>query len=219
MYWRLSDTVTFCVASDRILFLDVQRDRYFALPPIHEEAFLAWLGPSGRVLPGPCRDLLRDCGLLDSDRSGEPVATPCQVVAPTTVDAEPLPPQPIRPAAMVGVGRAVLSAWHDVRSRPLGAILARRLSKNAFSEPAGTAREPKVAEFRTIRPLIPVPRVCLHDCLALLDWLGPERRQAQLVFGVSAYPFAAHCWVQVDGAVLDDHPDSPSRFQPILHFP
>jgi hypothetical protein len=52
-----------------------------------------------------------------------------------------------------------------------------------------------------------------------MDWLGADRALAQLTFGVAAYPFAAHSWIQADGCRIDDHPESPSRFQPILQLP
>ncbi len=220
MYWRLSETVTACVASDRILFLDVGRDRYFALPSGYNEPFLSWLTEwQDEDLARRCRTILADLKIISSEAARAVVPTACTVERPQPVDAEPLPPSRIRAGALVTVGKAVLSAWHDVRSKPLGAVLARRLSEARFASSAPGDMRSRLAEFRSVRPFIPVRRICLHDCLALVDWLGPARAGAQLVFGVSAYPFAAHCWVQANGVVLDDHPESPSRFQPILHFP
>jgi hypothetical protein len=40
----------------------------------------------------------------------------------------------------------------------------------------------------------------------------------QLVFGVTAYPFGAHCWVQTRHALLGDPPDTIGRYAPILHL-
>jgi hypothetical protein len=37
-----------------------------------------------------------------------------------------------------------------------------------------------------------------------------------LVFGVSADPFAAHCWVQLDDIVLTGDLDTARQFTPIL---
>ena len=220
MYWRLSATLTACVASDRILFLDVGRDRYFALPPLENEAILAWLsGPSQGALPDHCRTILSDLGIMDAKTAQELVATPCEVAKPEPLDSTPLPRSPIRLSVLCGVALTVWSAWRDVRSRQLATVLARRLPKRQCVDPADVDLQSKLADFRSMRPLIPVPRVCLHDCLALMDWLGPARDRAELVFGVSAYPFAAHSWVQADGQVIDDHPESASRFEPILRLP
>jgi hypothetical protein len=120
---------------------------------------------------------------------------------------------------LVSITRAVKSASKDVRTKPLSRILAERLPVATESSRPVAELFRQLAIFRSARPLIPVPRICLHDCLALADWLGPSFRGASLVFGVSAVPFAAHCWLQKDGVVLDDHPESPSRYRPILHLP
>ena len=38
------------------------------------------------------------------------------------------------------------------------------------------------------------------------------------MFGVTAYPFGAHCWVQTREALLGDEPDTIGRYAPILHL-
>ncbi len=220
LYWRLSPSVTACIAADRVLLLDVARDRYFALPPALNNSLRTWLEQIGEGrLPD---DLHRALGELGVIPAGDPVpaaAQPCPVVRSRPIDSAPLPATRLRPRAVWQVAHAVRSAAKDVRQRRLGSILTKRFDPTRERLGGHGDLRSKLAEFRAIRPLIPVPRVCLHDCLALLDWLGPARGGAQLVLGVSAYPFAAHCWVQQDGELLDDHPESPSRFEPILHFP
>ena len=57
---------------------------------------------------------------------------------------------------------------------------------------------------------------CLTDSLALASFLSRRSVSWQLVFGVKLDPFAAHCWLQDDGAVLNDAADSVSTFTPIL---
>lgn len=220
IYWRLSDTVTASIAAGRVLFLDVGRDRYFALPPTANAAFAAWLeGDRGEKPPRDCRDMLIGTGIAGPERAGQVRALPQEVAMPAPLDADLLAQARVGTRILLGVGRAVVQAWRDVRSRPLAAILARRLPPRiAGGSPTGRGRGACLAQFRAARPLVPVARACLHDCLALVDWLGRSGHRAELVFGVAAYPFAAHCWVQAGGRVLDDHPESPSRFAPILHF-
>lgn len=219
MYWRLADTVTACVACDQVIVLDVARDRYFAVPPASNGAFLTWLTSSDAGAPPvACQAVLAGLGLggMGEDEL-RPIA--CPVAMPVPLDARELAAPALGAAALFGVGRAVLSAWRDVRSKPLAAVLSRRLKRHRCSGHANEdVAERRLAEFRAARPLIPIPRVCLHDCLALLDWLGKAGVSPELVLGVTAYPFAAHSWVQAGGRVLDDHPESASRFQPILHF-
>jgi len=220
MYWRLTDSVTACIAAGRVIFLDLARDRYFALPDALNEPFASWLtGPTASDLPMALRMALVELAIVSAVRAGHLAPTPCHVGMPVALDAEKLAPAPITFRNLVGVAAAVVTAWRDVRSKPLASILGRRLPPADFAAPINRADKlARVAAFRSIRPFIPVPRVCLHDCLALLEWLGPSRAGTQLVFGVSAYPFAAHCWVQSGGRVIDDHPESVSRFEPILHF-
>lgn len=216
-YWKLGRSVTACLSSNRILFLDLASDRYLALPTGLNHAFLTWMHKPEHPPPGPCCRLLEALGLAGGESA--PVPSGCSVPAVIPVDSPSLPQQRVSGRDLVSITRAVKSASKDVRTKPLSRILAERL-------PAPTGNSSPVPElfcqlaiFRSARPLIPVPRICLHDCLALADWLGPSFRGASLVFGVSAVPFAAHCWLQKDGVVLDDHPESPSRYRPILHLP
>lgn len=213
MYWRLSAAVTACVAADRILFLDVAKDRYFALPPSLSESFLTWLEAPQTELPESCAAALAGFGTAGLRPSR------CTVPSPLPLDSKALARHSVSARDLVSVGRCVVSAYREVRSQPLAAVLARRFpASRPKGAPVGDL-EARLATFRSARPWIPVPRVCLHDALALMDWLGASAGGVTLVFGVSTYPFAAHSWVQTDRMVLDDHPESPSRFQPILHLP
>jgi hypothetical protein len=218
-YWQVGDSLTACFATDRILFLDVKRDRYLALPPGDTQMLLACLQQAdGGDLPEPCREMLARLGLVDARaRTGLRVAART-VTRPEAIDSEWPPRTALTPSILFNVARAVIPAAREIRTRPLELVLRRRMDADAASPPLRN-RGQRVAEFHSARPFIPVPRVCLHDSLALFEWLGGVRGGTELVFGVSAQPFAAHCWVQADGLVLDDHPDNPSRFQPILHFP
>ena len=218
IYWRLTETVTTCVASGRVLFLDVARDRYLALPPAHEPIFIEWLLAHDAPPPEQCCESLVALNISERTTVGSIRPIECRVAMPAPLDAEALPPVRVSPMALIGVGRSVFSAWRDVRSRRLGSVLARSFPPMPGGAPSCDDVRARLAVYRSARPLIPVPRVCLHDCLALIDWLGPRTGGIELVLGVSPYPFSAHSWVQADGRVIDDHPQSPSRFQPILHF-
>lgn len=221
MYWRLGESMTACIASGQVVVLDVARDRYFALPPSANDAFASWLTqPDTGAPPATCRRILAEMMALDQNELDGLRPVPCRVAMPDTLDAAPLPAPVMSSRNLVGVGRAVVSAWRDVRTKPLALVLGRRLAPGRDEQAAAAdgSVPTRLAEFRAVRPLIPVPRVCLHDCLALIDWLGPASVPVQLVFGVTAFPFAAHSWVQAGGRVVDDHPESASRFQPILHF-
>lgn len=169
-------------------------------------------------MPPHCRDLLVRFGIVEAGAAATLMATPRTVTRPEAFDSERSPPVPIGARLLWQVGRTVISASREIRAQPLELVLRRRLSAGQ-ADGGAPNRAARVAQFHSVRPFIPVPRVCLHDCLALIEWLGGARGGVELVLGVSAHPFAAHSWVQADGVVVDDHPDNPSRFQPILHFP
>lgn len=218
VYWRLSPSLTACRSADRLIFLDVAADRYRALPAALTKDTVAWLEAPARRAPTMCRRTLSELGFDPSEREGK-FPEPRRLRMASPIDARPLPASRWSVRDLLSVARAVRRAARDVRSRPLAQVLAQRLMRR----PKGALPSPdlmrRLAIFRTHRPLVPVPRVCLRDCLALLNWLGADGAGITLVFGVSAYPFTAHCWLQSGEEQVDDHPESPSRFAPILHFP
>jgi hypothetical protein len=73
-----------------------------------------------------------------------------------------------------------------------------------------------VADFLETRRLVPFPRVCLHDSLAMKAYLRRRGVASSLVFGVALNPFSAHCWLQIGSTVLNDTLDRAVRHTPIL---
>ncbi len=218
MYWRLTDSLTACIAAERVILLDVHRDRYSALPDALNALLAGWLADLPAPLPRTLRLALVELDIIRPD-SAPLMAEACAVQMPSTLDADVSVPSRLGFAQLIHIAAVVRRAVRDVRDRPLGATLAQRLCPSMFAAPINALeRKARTAVFQSARPFVPVPRICLHDCLALLDWLGPSRSGCELVFGVSAFPFSAHSWIQADGCVLDDHPESVSRFEPILHF-
>lgn len=57
---------------------------------------------------------------------------------------------------------------------------------------------------------------CLHDSLALVNFLASESVSATWVIGVRTDPFAAHAWVQTGDLVLNDQHEHVRRFRPIV---
>lgn len=60
------------------------------------------------------------------------------------------------------------------------------------------------SKFAAARIWAPAAYVCLFDSLALSRFLIGRGVRSDLVVGVRSRPFSAHCWVEVDGAILDD---------------
>ena len=57
---------------------------------------------------------------------------------------------------------------------------------------------------------------CLHDSLALLEFLARHGIFPDWVFGVRARPFVSHCWVQYEDMVCNDTVEHVSGYIPIM---
>jgi hypothetical protein len=112
----------------------------------------------------------------------------------------------------------LLRIHRSLRTAPFEEILeARRRNKPAGSVDLARLRE-LAGVFRAARCLVPIKPRCLPDSLALRDWLAARAGAPEMVFGVKLHPFAAHCWVQWQGTVLNDAPDRVREFVPVFVF-
>jgi hypothetical protein len=57
---------------------------------------------------------------------------------------------------------------------------------------------------------------CLHDSLALLEFLARYGIFPDWVFAVRARPFVAHCWVQYQDVVFNDTAEHVGGYTPIM---
>lgn len=72
------------------------------------------------------------------------------------------------------------------------------------------------AAFQRLRLFYPRSYLCLFDSLALIHFLARFQVFPDWVFGVTADPFEAHCWVQAGNLVLNDTVARVSGFTPIM---
>jgi hypothetical protein len=206
--------VSFCRTSGRHLFLDVRRDRYFALDESAEQAFAAVV--SGRSAPDPALAPLVADGLL-IETPGEDRPMPCE--------APPLPRASLCDEARAGRRGALAAllartaATAELRVLSLGGALA-RLSRRKRRKP-GTLSDPACAlaaarAFAAAALILPARDRCLTTSLALAHRLVSIGMAPQLVLGVRLHPFQAHCWVQLGAALPGDRVDTVRSFTPIL---
>lgn len=98
-------------------------------------------------------------------------------------------------------------------------VAARRLDKavGAFSHSSGNVdASAATARFLHWRPWFPARNVCLFDSLALSRFLLFAGARFELVFGVRLAPFAAHCWVESSGRILNDESGYCRSFTEIM---
>lgn len=109
---------------------------------------------------------------------------------------------------LVGIKRSL-------RRRPIAKVVM-GVAGTSASALTDTARAAHLAQrFAVARKVVPIPRNCLLDSIALLRWLGRDNVAATLVFGAKLDPFAAHCWVQAGDLLLTDRLEEIERFTPV----
>ncbi len=206
----------------RSIFLDLARDRYFALPADLEAAFRqAVESPcDSTIAPDEVERLIR-AGVLEAADEGQMPAHPAPIVAPAADRVSVAYPSKASLMLLVQVVLAQLMASLMVRIVPMR-VIARHLKRlnTGESRDGGdvNATDRLAAAFRRASVLIRVEGNCLPRTLAFV-WLARRRRcDANLVIGVRINPFSAHCWAQAGNVVLNDRLDRAILFKPILHI-
>ncbi len=209
--WRLRPKLTACVASDKVILLDEEGDRYFTLPEVLEVAAVEWLRRGdGSVAPASLRS-------LDTASEGRSLRNDDRVHVdrPQLHDPGLIGFRSTR-TPILSVAITVTRTWFALRLRRLHLVLdgiRRHRSRGADIDRAELLR--RAALFAGARRWCPLKPNCLLDSLALYRWMGCPTN-ADVIFGVVARPFEAHCWVQSGSRVLSDSYDRVSRYEPIL---
>jgi hypothetical protein len=203
------------VAKDRdLVLLDIAADRYICIP---RGADAVSIGTAGAVHFRRAEDarLFQQAGYLSTNP--EPAARLGDGPPRPTFgwdDGAPPPRVPAPDAARLAA--AVTDAFLHYRGRSFRSILS-HASKGAL--PA----EPRISDdlLRRVRQFhqaviwTPTPGKCLARSFLLLRFLRRCGLDARWVIAVRTWPFAAHCWLQVENLALDDFPERLAVFTPI----
>jgi hypothetical protein len=214
---RLADHVHACVDRDWVIFLDLVNNRYRAAP-----ADVALFVGVGR----PSNERRADIGnervvnlLAELERAGLVANETLSRIEATPARGKSAPwRSPTAPDWFV-IALAAMWAHETVKS---GRLLEARNRINALKqglcERANAGIDDAAKAFERIRVWIPCPYGCLFDSLCLIDFLLRRGFSAELVFGVRARPFGAHCWVEAGGAIIDDGGEDCRSFVEIARF-
>jgi len=203
--YRLHDDLSFCLVDGHPVLLDVGDDRYFRLSGRTEQAFLDFLRDGGRASEGNRH--LASIGLLTDTPEAASEVMSTQTASQSVLE---LPSQPERRSfgLLAEVSATVYGAHYRLKLRKLKNVLRQAAACRARlprGEQTDRAQVTKASlAFLSARALVPVERCCLPDSLAMLTYLTRRRLPVNIVFGVVADPFAAHCWVQTADLVLND---------------
>jgi len=218
--WRLADHVSFCWVEGQAIFLDLSRDRYFALPRGVNKAFCRWSEQRDPALAMP-DVLVRHNLVVSSQLDQMPSVLPCTFAAPTKVATQLNPTGGSRWSRNCEAASLLMRMRRRVRTRPLQQLVAE--ATLSFGDDIGDRALRRLSvndlalEFGRVRNWFPKHQIsCLPDSLALTTFLARHGHATTLVFGVTAQPFGAHCWVQTGATLLNDMLDHVVRYTPIL---
>nr|WP_260394875.1 lasso peptide biosynthesis B2 protein [Sphingobium lignivorans] len=212
MSFHISDDISWCVCAGQAVFLDLRRDRYVRLRPEQNALFLQWAntGTEPKEL-----DRLAGCGLLTAGAPRPPTA----VSYPLPVrDAGADLPRAVR---SFDIGRAFL-AWRrssaSLRRRHLADIV-REMEADTGTVPGTVDAEARITRIAAAFASTALSFRKADQCLprALAAWALCRRVGVSpaIVFGVRLEPFAAHCWVQWNDAVVVGGLEEARMFTPI----
>ena len=210
---NVTPSISFGLIDGRPVFMDERDDSYFLLERDFEAKFVKHLANADGALPAT-PELVDALGL--DENSGSVAIARCErprrsLVVETHARVRP------RLADALSLASILHRTRRSLTGRPIETLLADLVdADDECAEQVQLERLTRRARrFLTARPLVPFKANCLLDSLALLSWLGSARRGSMLVFGVKLDPFAAHCWVQTGGLLLNDRVDNVERFGPV----
>lgn len=221
MGYALREHLHYCITGARLVFLDLAADRYFCIAPHLDEVFRQLLDKSAtneaerRILePLVANSVLRHVPGCDGAIVRDP---PCASCASLLDERLEKPPLPLVACALT----SCFLASRQIKARPLFDIVQQILArKRHLASPAFTASAAKLraaaAAFDRCTQILAARDKCLPRSLAMVRHLASRGIAADLVFGVTLGPFSAHCWVQVEDWILNDHLEHVQNFTPIL---
>ena len=212
MDWHIAPRRHVAVTGGDLVFLDLDAGEYACIPA--GEALVRCAG--GRLelrLDDPdLAQALAEAGLI---RQGPGFAALCD--PPVPLRSLGFEPGPANLAQTIRMAGAVLGLAGAFRRRSFAQFVAiARARKRTGTDASNPALRAEVGAFRTLLPWAPRQGQCLYRSFLLLGLLTRAGLDADWVFGVRTWPFAAHCWLQVGDLVLDDDHDHVAGYVPIL---
>lgn len=218
MGYALRPGVSFCLVGDRVLFLDVPRDRYLCLGRELEQHFLRLVAGNPVeaeevqrltdlrfIVPVPDAGLPRPCA---PPRRAEKSLLDATGRTPATKSLD-----------LVRAFCALGSTSANLRLFGLASMLA-GFRRHKARRKAAPGRQPRVdatiKAFEDTRFLLTAQDRCLVRSVAISRRLLAAGAAPDLILAVKLQPFRAHCWVQLDDMLVNDRHDFVRDYTPIL---
>lgn len=193
---------------DLVIF-DSEADRYLALPGAVDSTRDNAGGIRAALAPGAATALF-GAGLLTANDEAPVISA---LVKPTGQHVDRRNIFSTDVVDMLRFGVAVIATAWTLR-RAIGLLTFTAVRRDATAViPKGMADA--VARLSMVRLIVPSPRRCLPASLIAARFLRSLGQDVDIIFGVRSHPFAAHCWIERNGVVLDDDLDRVRAFTPI----
>ncbi len=234
--YGLAKHVFVCADEEYVVVLDVKQDRYFTL----EAAKTVALSP---LVPGwpatSAVDSSSDGAKLAAEEAAAPLVRQGWLLESPAPSKEATPVRPVpaqtelladamTESARIGVRAVANFVFASVFAKlslrflrfekSIRRVAARRAAHSDSDGSLDIARARQLVDiFGRLRAFLFSHREeCLHDSLALLEFLARYDVLPRWVFGVRARPFVAHCWVQCDDMVFNDTVEHVTSYTPIM---
>jgi hypothetical protein len=214
--YHLATDIGFARFEDCGIVLDVRADRYWQIDGRLAAALDAVRTAPDAPIAISDRTRLERLGLIVD--APDPGSAPREAVVPAVVSSalDAPPGETISVVRLAAIWQTAWLGWMEVRYGRLSTGLQRVRARRRRRRPACGDVAQLARDFVRYRRTLPIQPVCLADSLAFLALAAGYGHYPHLVFGVTAHPFAAHCWVQAGETVLTDNVDHVAVFRPIL---
>lgn len=222
MGYRLREDLYFCISGGRAIFLDAAADRYFALPVRADDAFQRLFLQTGpmRSSERAALSLIEDRGYLKEDLAGTEMPSPCLCEIEISDSRS-------RGETQTSFQLVLLAFFYQLvasgllRTRSFLSVtnMLRRVEdrySDRWRRSPAEIISAVAGAFHKTRFLLKTRDQCLTRSIAFALCCYRLGVRPSVVLGVRTNPFAAHCWVQLEGQVVYDDVGQAERFTPIM---
>jgi hypothetical protein len=218
MAFEIGNGLYCCVAENRLIFLDLSKDRYFCLPEEKDAEVRDVLNrghdviDSAHLPSGIARD-------RDADAAFLPVREFDTSLLPLESEFDRLR-QHASPGDIIEAIVRQTQAHANLKRLLLRRLIERLRTRKEVMEPRLRDDAEKIRRlaqaFRASRLFIDNHDKCLQRSLALAHCMLGRGLRPTFVIAVKFKPFAAHAWVQNGTTLLNDRLDNVLPYTPIL---
>ncbi|MEM7432654.1 MAG: lasso peptide biosynthesis B2 protein [Pseudomonadota bacterium] len=234
----LEERVRAVETSNAVVFLNLETDTYSAVTDFEKSVVLKYVPlPAGRKDTEDCvtpyewdaaslevLEWLRGEGLIRREETNTALASTDDLRPNPTVDLRPVSERPLffRIISTFRFFRVLFAAKALMRSNSISrSVQYVRSVKNKRESRWGAGYTAELGElmsqFILLRALTYTSRDrCVFDSLVLSVFLAKNGLEPELKIGVKTQPFASHCWVQVDGKIVNELEEYSGSFYEII---